>query len=89
MKALAVPTPAPPLFALIAQDDFLLRGIAGFPLIDSYRAAGGAVEFHLLPGGGHGFGLGRAGTASEGWPLLLQRWLTLQRLSVAALPTGR
>lgn len=88
MGPLNVPRNPPPLFALIAQDDFLLRGLRGFPLIDSYRDAGGAVEFHLLAGGGHGFGLGRPGTASQDWPVLLQRWLAMQGHLTRPNPSG-
>ncbi len=70
-----MPADAPPLFVTIAADDFLLAGIEGFPLIESYRAAGAPVEFHLLTSGGHGFGLGRVGEPSEGWPMLMLRWM--------------
>jgi acetyl esterase/lipase len=75
MSALAVPAGAPPMFVTIAADDFLLRGVEGFPLIDSYRKAGREIEFHLLANGGHGFGLGRPGTASAGWIEQFHRWL--------------
>jgi acetyl esterase/lipase len=68
----------PPLFVLIAADDFLLRRVSGLPLFDGYRAAGGSIALHVLPSGGHGFGLGRAGTPSEGWPDILKRWLDSQ-----------
>ena len=75
MAAMQVPANAPPMFALIAADDFLLSRVQGFPLVDSYRAAGKPIEFHLLANGGHGFGLGRPGTASEGWIEQFHRWL--------------
>lgn len=75
MTAMQVPDNAPPMFVAIAADDFLLRGIEGFPLVESYRAAGKPVEFHLFADGGHGFGLGRPGTAAQGWIELFQRWL--------------
>lgn len=75
MAAMQVPANAPPMFALIAADDFLLSRVQGLPLLDSYRAAGKPIEFHLLANGGHGFGLGRPGTASEGWIEQFYRWL--------------
>lgn len=78
------PVRPPPLFVLIAADDFLLRGVSGLPVFDSYRAAGGSIALHVLPSGGHGFGLGRPGTASEGWPDILKRWLAAQGLSAPA-----
>lgn len=87
MTALNPVRPAPPLFVLIAADDFLLRGVSGLPIFDSYRAAGGAIALHVLPAGGHGFGLGRPGTPSEGWPDILRRWLVSQGLMSPA-PTA-
>lgn len=75
MAAMQVPADPPQLFVIIAADDFLLANVTGLPLIDSYRAAGGSVEFHLLEGGGHGFGLGQPGSPSEGWPALMLRWM--------------
>lgn len=75
MAALAVPRDAPPMFVAIAADDFLLGRVKGFPLIDSYRAAGKPIEFHLFAGGGHGFGLGAPNTPPAAWPELFLRWL--------------
>lgn len=75
MAPLAVPADAPPMFVAIAQDDFLLAREKGFPLIESYRAAGRPIEFHLFPSGGHGFGIGQPGTPEEGWIELLYKWL--------------
>ena len=75
MTAMPVPANAPPLFVMIAQDDFLLKGVTGFQLVDAWRAAGKSVEFHLLADGGHGFGYGRPGTSSEGWLDVFHRWL--------------
>ena len=77
MAAMTVPAKAPPLFVAIAADDFLLQRVEGLPLVDSYRKAGGSIEFHLLANGGHGFGLaqGTKGKASEEWITLLHRWM--------------
>lgn len=75
MAAMSVPADAPPMFVTIAADDFLLRNVDGFPLVESYRKAGRPIEFHLLANGGHGFGLGRPGTAAEGWIAQFHRWL--------------
>lgn len=75
MAAMTVPANAPPMFVAIAADDFLLTREIGLPLLDSYRAAGKPIEFHLLANGGHGFGLGREGTASRGWIEQFHRWL--------------
>lgn len=77
MVAMKVPAGAPPMFVVVAADDFLLRGVDGLPLLESYRAAGASIEFHLLANGGHGFGLerGTAGKSSENWIALFHRWL--------------
>ena len=80
MAAITVPADAPPLFVAIASDDFLLGRVKGLPLIDSYRAAGKSVEFHLFSAGGHGFGAGPAGSPEEGWLDLLLRWMRTQAL---------
>lgn len=76
--AFPIPPDAPPMFNLIAADDFLWS--RGTGLIDAYRSAGRSVEYHLLASGGHGFGIGRPGTPSEGWMNLFFRWLELQGL---------
>lgn len=81
------PVSPPPMFVLIAADDFLLRGVSGLPLFDGYRAAGGSIALHVLPAGGHGFGLGRTGTPSEGWPDILKRWLDAQGLTMRTRTT--
>ena len=56
MGPVEVPKNAPPMFNVIAADDFLFRG--QFGVIDSWYKAGIPVEFHLYQNGGHGFGLG-------------------------------
>ncbi|HQS68054.1 MAG: esterase [Novosphingobium sp. 28-62-57] len=86
MAAMSVAANAPPMFVAIAQDDFLLAREKGFPLIESYRAAGRPIEFHLFPGGGHGFGLGKPGTPPAGWIELMYRWLDRSGLLAAQPP---
>lgn len=84
MAAMDVPADAPPMFVVIAADDFLLAPHEGLPLLDSYRSAGKPIEFHLLSGGGHGFGLGREGEPTEGWPEMMYRWMR----SIGVLEAG-
>ena len=74
--AFPIPSDAPPMFNLIAADDFLWT--RGTGLIDAYRTAKKSVEFHLLPSGGHGFGIGKPGTPTENWMNLFFRWMDLQ-----------
>ncbi|ABD25233.1 Esterase/lipase-like protein [Novosphingobium aromaticivorans DSM 12444] len=80
MAAMTVPADAPPMFVAIAADDFLLARQQGVPLLDSYRAAGKSIEFHLFSAGGHGFGAGPDDSPEEGWMELMYRWMRTQGL---------
>lgn len=80
MAAIKVPANAPPMFVAIAADDFLLKRVQGFPLIDSYQVAGRPVEFHLFASGGHGFAGGMPGTPTEGWLDLMLHWLQVRKI---------
>ena len=71
------PPPCKPV--AIAADDFLLKR-DGLGLLESFHAAGRPIEFHLLASGGHGFGLGRPGTSSQGWMELFHQWLEVNEL---------
>jgi acetyl esterase/lipase len=75
MKWLDVPDDAPPMFVVIAADDFLLDMAPDFGLIQSYRLANRPIEMHLLSEGGHGFGLGQKNPASRDWPTLMLKWM--------------
>ena len=76
MTAVEPPEGAPPLFVVLAADDPLFAH-SGFGLVESWRAAGHPVEFHLYQNGGHGFGLGNPGKTSLGWMDVFVRWLEL------------
>ena len=76
MAAVEVPETAPPMFVVLAADDPLFAN-SGFGLVESWRAAGRPVEFHLYQDGGHGFGLGNPGKTSLGWFDVFMRWLEL------------
>ncbi|HEX5789197.1 MAG TPA: alpha/beta hydrolase [Woeseiaceae bacterium] len=73
MQAVEVPADAPPMFAVIATDDFLFGG--EFGLIRSWFDAGRPVEFHLYQNGGHGFGLGNPDRTSNAWFDAFMHWL--------------
>ena len=73
MGPVDVPENAPPLFAVIATDDFLFDG--EFGLIKSWYEAGSPVEFHLYQNGGHGFGLGNPDRTSNIWFNAYIHWL--------------
>lgn len=74
LSPVTAPADAPPLFIALAADDPLF-GNAGYGLVDSWRAAGRPVEFHLYEQGGHGFGMYRKTTTSTGWFDDFARWL--------------
>ena len=73
MGPINVPKNAPPMFNVIATDDFLFRG--QFGVIDSWYKAGIPVEFHLYQNGGHGFGLGNPNRTSNRWFDAFIHWL--------------
>lgn len=73
MGPVDVPKDAPPMFNVIATDDFLFRG--QFGVVDSWYKAGIPVEFHLYQNGGHGFGLGNPNRTSNRWFDAFMHWL--------------
>lgn len=73
MGPVEVPKNAPPMFNVIATDDFLFRG--QFGVIDAWFKAGVPVEFHLYQNGGHGFGLGNPNRTSNRWFDAFIHWL--------------
>jgi acetyl esterase/lipase len=73
MGPVEVPEDAPPMFNVIATDDFLFRG--QFGLVKSWYDAGRPVEFHLYQNGGHGFGLGNPDRTSNRWFDAFVHWL--------------
>jgi acetyl esterase/lipase len=73
MGPVDVPKDAPPMFSVIASDDFLFKG--QFAVVKAWFDAGRPVEFHLYQNGGHGFGLGYPGKTSNGWFPVFMHWL--------------
>jgi len=73
MGPVEVPKDAPPMFNVIATDDFLFKG--QFGVVDSWYRAGIPVEFHLYQNGGHGFGLGNPDRTSNRWFDSFMYWL--------------
>jgi acetyl esterase/lipase len=73
MGPVEVPKNAPPMFNVIASDDFLFRG--QFGVIESWFKAERPVEFHLYQTGGHGFGLGNPNRTSNRWFDAFIHWL--------------
>jgi acetyl esterase/lipase len=77
MGPVEVPKNAPPMFNVIASDDFLFQG--QFGVIKSWFNAGQPVEFHLYQNGGHGFGLGNPDRTSNRWFDAFIHWLEVNR----------
>lgn len=77
MGPVEVPKNAPPMFNVIASDDFLFR--SQFGVIDSWFKAGIPVEFHLYQNGSHGFGLGNPNKTSNRWFDAFMYWLEVNR----------
>jgi acetyl esterase/lipase len=69
-----VPDDAPPLFTVIAQDDFLLyRVVEG--LYADWTDAGRSAELHIYRRGQHGFGMIKQGAPVDRWIELFGEWL--------------
>jgi len=81
MGSVEVPEDAPPMFNVIATDDFLFRG--QFGVIESWHKAGIPVEFHLYQNGGHGFGLGNPNRTSNRWFEAFMHWLDVNGFLLA------
>jgi acetyl esterase/lipase len=81
MGPVEVPKNAPPMFNVIATDDFLFRG--QFGVIESWFKAGKPVEFHLYQNGGHGFGLGNPNRTSNKWFDAFTHWLEVNEFLAA------
>ncbi len=65
----------PPLFAVQAQDDPIADPANITILSQAADQAGVPIETHRLSTGGHGFGMGKAGSPSAEWPTWFEHWL--------------
>ena len=81
MGPVNVPADAPPMFNVIASDDFLFN--SQFGVIDSWFKAKRPVEFHLYQNGGHGFGLGNPNRTSNKWFDAFMHWLDVNKFLIA------
>lgn len=73
---LQVTSQTPPTFLFHSEDD---SGVDPRNSIDFFLACknnGVKAELHVFPNGGHGYGLGPAGTGQSQWPGLLRAWLS-------------
>jgi acetyl esterase/lipase len=65
----------PPMFIFETIDD--PYGNSAIVMAQAMRDAKLPVEVHLLPEGGHGYGLRPGKRAAETWPLLAEKWLNI------------
>jgi len=70
----------PPVFLVQAEDDPVSDPQNTLIMQAACDQAHVPVELHRLANGGHGFGMGKPGTASMRWPGYLASWLDKQTL---------
>ncbi len=70
---LLVNSDTPPMFLFATADDRFTS--SSLVMATALRKAKVSVELHILPVGGHGYGLRPGNRAAETWPLLLHNWL--------------
>lgn len=63
----------PPIFIFQTSDD--QYGNSALVMAQAIRDTRLSVELHLLPFGGHGYGLRPGNIAAETWPALAEKWL--------------
>lgn len=70
---LKVNKPIPPIYVFATADD--KHGNSALVSAGYFRDNKISVELHMLPRGGHGYGLRRGNEAAETWPKLAEKWL--------------
>ncbi|MDO5980194.1 alpha/beta hydrolase [Flavivirga spongiicola] len=70
---LLVDNNTPPMFIFGTIDD--PYGNSALVMARALRDAKASVELHVLPAGGHGYGLRSGNIAAETWPVLAEKWL--------------
>lgn len=73
----------PAMFLVQAKDDPISNPANTLILEQACHRAGVKVELHRLPAGGHGFGMGVAGTVTAEWPSWYAKWLVRQGMLTA------
>ncbi|MCY0386237.1 alpha/beta hydrolase [Robbsia sp. Bb-Pol-6] len=65
----------PPMFLVQAEDDPISNPANTVIMAQACQRANVPVELHRLPSGGHGFGMGHAGSPTAMWPDWYEAWL--------------
>jgi acetyl esterase/lipase len=63
----------PPMYIFQTADDQYAN--SALVMAGALRDSKVPVELHLLPAGGHGYGLRPGKSSAETWPLLAEKWL--------------
>ena len=71
--SLRITNNTPPVFIFQTADD--VYGNSALVMTSALREKRIPVELHILPKGGHGYGLRPGNIAAETWPQLAERWL--------------
>lgn len=66
----------PPAFLAQAADDPISPIQNSLLMFNALKAAQIPAEMHIFQMGGHGWGLGKAGSAVRAWPALFETWVT-------------
>lgn len=72
---LQVTPETPPAFFAHSLDDGCVPVENSFAFAKAMHRAGVKAEVHLFPEGGHGYGMGAAGTLQARWPAMCLQWL--------------
>lgn len=70
---LKVTSETPPMFIFVAADDQYAN--SSLVMGSALRTAKVPLELHILPRGGHGFGMRKGNHAAETWPKLCEQWM--------------
>lgn len=70
----------PPMFLFATADD--KHANSALVMAGALRDASVPVELHMMPEGGHGYGLREGTIAGETWPGLLEKWLIRHVLDI-------
>ena len=70
---LTITEATPPMFIFGTADD--RYGNSALVMTGALRDAGIPAELHMLPSGGHGYGLRSGNMAAEAWPVLCEKWM--------------
>ena len=73
-----VPKDAPPMFILVAEDDYFGFDKQSVDLYNSWSAAKHSAELHIYAKGGHGFGMRKQNLPVDSWIERFGDWLAFQ-----------